>query len=467
VVNAGFGASSSPNTSGNGSGSAYAGGFAGNISGSGNTISSSKAGETGNLEVNARKSSSSSSSGTVYAGGFAGIISGTVSDSSAGGTGTLELSAVITSSSPSSPIYAGGFVGSISSSATVSNSHAGKTSALVVRAEHGGTGDIYAGGFAGNIAGGDTTDPITTTIRSCSAGLYANSFLSAKRLNASSAGVIYAGGFAGRSVGANLEKTAAGTNLVTSSDGPGVVNGKGNTWAGGLVGMAYNGTIKESYAKGKVWAKNSANDYTVYCAAGGIVGVIGNPGSSTRGLTIEDSYSISPSVKSKNEGYIAYSGGIAGYLYSYGYARTIQRSYYGGNEIAAEGTSPSTAYPVCAAGIAGNLYLSTSTTIRNNAIVSPNLSISAGGTAVTKIARNIHTYGNSSQYLTVNNNYHPGTITLDPPPGATNTNNMNGASAALNNLAAFTDPGTLGWSSAVWQWDSVKGRPVLINNPEQ
>jgi hypothetical protein len=229
-------------------------------------------------------------------------------------------------------------------------------------------------------------------------------------------------------VGANLEKTAAGTNLGTSSDEPGVVNGTKNTRAGGLVGMAYNGTIKESYAKGKVRASAATSSDSGYIAAGGLVGVTGYPSSDsnaskTRGLTIEDSYSISPLVKS--EGYLAYSGGIA-----------------------------------------GKLIVSTSTHIAKNAIVSQTLSISAGGTAVTKYARNIHTYASSPSNLTVNNNYHSGAITLTPTPGTANPS-MDGASAALNNLADFTNAATLGWSSAVWQWDSVKDRPVLINNPEQ
>ena len=246
--------------------------------------------------------------GESRAGGIAGVNTVTISGCSATGDVTAD---------GTGESLAGGIAGD-NYGGTITDSYA--TGAVTAQ----GTGDSYAGGIAGYNYGTVTNSQssVAVTVESTGVGTQVSaggivgwnegtiSDCSATgAVTAESPTIAYAGGIAGFNCGLSITDCSASGDVMA--------NGVTETYAGGIVGQIDAGTISNSYATGAVTAESSS--YIAY--AGGIAGYVPNDG-----ITISNSYATG-AVTAQGTGE-SYAGGIAGYSEG-----TITNSYALNSEV--------------------------------------------------------------------------------------------------------------------------------------
>jgi hypothetical protein len=285
-------------------------------------------------------------------------------------------------------------------------------------------------------------------------------------INVSSSYASYAGGIAGDVYEGTIENSYSAGNIIT--------NGKGYSHAGGIAGhVSWDVTIENSYSAGNITASSSNN----YSSAGGIAGYLLDPS------TIKNSYSAGDITASGRT--FAYAGGIAGEVsggtiensYSTGdiTASSYQFASYAGGVVgdnrgsskikksysAGDITSSSSRDDAHAGGIAGfaGASITNENSIEHCAAINGNITSNAyEKTYIGRIAGRL-----ALPFFVINNIANSG-MSLNTPVSDARENGSGVALSAFQNRSTYESG--LGWEfgnggEPVWKMPQAGGYPLL------
>jgi hypothetical protein len=348
----------------------------------------------------------------------------------AGYTTNVEISGITltgtTFTLESGQFNAGGIVGEAASNSKIVDCHNNTDVTITLT----GSGASYCGGIVGNVGS-------AVEIENCS-------FIGDISVTSSGSGIPKVGGIVGENRGLITDCWVEGSVLV---------EGPSKTYAGGIAGECFNGSISQSYFDGTLTITRTSSGNNDEFYAGGITAYASGSG------RIEDCWSGGTITGIDN------AGGIAGMLMS-GSTVSLSRCYSTAGIIRTGITTNSTNTRYGAGGIVASQRITSANTLTDCVALNPSIT---GGATADIMHRVFGRRDNPNGASNTANNHGWTGMTITPASGtytaAVGAEESDGADLADQKplQAFYTD--TLGWDftpgTGVWKMDGGDDYPKL------